>query len=303
MSEIERVFVRFRGRTIGPFQPNKIFEMIDRGQVTRSHELSADGLSWVKAEEFGNFFPQASSGFSDGSFTQAAGAMPPGESAGGDEGDDSGPVPNQNAAAQWYAHVQDEKQGPVSLDQLKLYRDANLLTETSLVWRSGMEAWLPAKDVVPSLFEQDGSDDVIKRRQDSDADVDGGTLATELSRNHGVVMAFAVAALLLGLLLVGVQIAGMSSNASGSMLKMMARLGKITTGVSLIALGAVAIQVSQKLKLVATQSSPIGSLVAAKVLNQFWAIACAAIVAGLIAQVVIAIMTVAMQGSLLEVLG
>jgi hypothetical protein len=302
MSEIERVFVRFRGRTIGPFQPNKIFEMIDRGQVTRSHELSADGLSWVKAEEFGNFFPQATSGFADGNFTQAAGSAPPGDMSGVDD-DDSAPVANQNASAQWYAHVQGEKQGPVSFDQLKLYLDANLLTESSLVWRSGMEAWLPAKEAVPSLFEADGNDDVIKSRKESDADVDGGTLTTELSRSHALVMGFAIAALLLGLLLVGFQIAVISQNNTGTMFNTLSSFAKMTTGVCLIALGAAGIQVSQKLKLVATQTSPIGSLVAAKVLNQFWTIACAAIVAGLIVHVLIAIVTIAMQGKVLEVLG
>jgi hypothetical protein len=62
----ERIFVRFKGRTLGPFNAERTRELYRRGQITKLHELSSDGVSWVKADQF----PLFSSEFPSGSRTE-----------------------------------------------------------------------------------------------------------------------------------------------------------------------------------------------------------------------------------------
>ena len=52
----EKYYVRFRGRTLGPFDTTRVRDLIKRG-VTRMHELSPDGVSWQPAEVFPELFP------------------------------------------------------------------------------------------------------------------------------------------------------------------------------------------------------------------------------------------------------
>jgi hypothetical protein len=54
----DQIFVRFKGRTLGPFSLERAMDMKRRGQITRLHELSTDGMSWVRATEFELLFPK-----------------------------------------------------------------------------------------------------------------------------------------------------------------------------------------------------------------------------------------------------
>ncbi len=56
MTDDDKIYVRFRGRTVGPLTSQKIQDMVRRGQITRLHELSDDGSSWTRADEFRDFF-------------------------------------------------------------------------------------------------------------------------------------------------------------------------------------------------------------------------------------------------------
>ncbi|MDB4759842.1 GYF domain-containing protein [bacterium] len=135
----EKFYVRFRGRTLGPFDEGKVRGLIKRGQVTRMHELSPDGVSWQKADAFPELFPAASQPTQAFEQTdQSHDSMPPDE-------------PN-TGVAEWYAHMNDENKGPVTKNQIAQWIAAGAITQESLVWKEGTEEWEPANIAVPELF-------------------------------------------------------------------------------------------------------------------------------------------------------
>jgi GYF domain 2 len=54
-------------------------------------------------------------------------------------------------AAEWYYADEGQQQGPISFEQLKERAAAGLLRPADLVWRQGLEDWLPAS-TQPGLF-------------------------------------------------------------------------------------------------------------------------------------------------------
>ncbi len=140
----EKYYVRFRGRTLGPFDESKVRDLIKRGQVTRMHELSPDGVSWQKAEAFPELFAVASQPAQSFEQTSQAEAVV-------QSGDSSSDV------AEWYAHLNDENKGPVTKTQLAQWIASGALTQESLVWKEGTEEWEPANIAVPELFADSSS--------------------------------------------------------------------------------------------------------------------------------------------------
>ncbi len=273
MTQIERVFIRFRGRTIGPLTPDKVKDMVRRGQVTRMHELSGDGLSWMKADEFGNFFPRAvASGGMAGDMAASASSVPPGSEGSHGEGG-TAPAANDNATAQWYAHVNGEKQGPVSMDQMRLYSEAKILKKDSLVWKNGMDTWKPAAEMIPELFggaPAGGGQTIVSHVTSETPPGDGGALSTELAKHHALILAFGVSLLIIAAIFMVGQIVAL--NQGGRKLKsdtMSAAIRISLSGVAAIA-GVMAVQSAVKLKAAAESSSAIAALMAARTLNQFW---------------------------------
>lgn len=151
----DRIFVRFRGRTLGPFTKAKAVELVRRGKISRMHELSADGLNWIKAEEFGDLFgsspaetPVARAPVQD--------ASEPVSSAAGQSS--AIPVSRVNPAApaepsvDWYANIDGENQGPVKLQELRRWAETGLIHSTTLVWRAGLDEWQRCDRVLPDWF-------------------------------------------------------------------------------------------------------------------------------------------------------
>ncbi|QEF99550.1 hypothetical protein Mal15_36150 [Stieleria maiorica] len=273
MTQIERVFIRFRGRTIGPLTPDKVKDMVRRGQVTRMHELSGDGLSWMKADEFGNFFPRAApSGGMAGDMAASASSVPPG-SEGSHDGGGTAPAANDNATAQWYAHVNGEKQGPVSMDQMRLYSEAKILKKDSLVWKNGMQTWKPAAEAIPELFggaAPGGGTPTVSHVSSETPPADGGALSTEIAKHHALIMAFGISLLIIAAIFIVGQIVAL--NQGGRRLKsdtMSAAIRISLSGVAAIS-GVMAVQASLKLKAAAQSASAIAALMAARTVNQFW---------------------------------
>jgi len=73
----DNIYVRFKGRTLGPLTYQKIQDLVRRGQITRMHDLSYDGMSWIKAEEFGDLFT-SSRAFKSGNVGTANSIAPAG---------------------------------------------------------------------------------------------------------------------------------------------------------------------------------------------------------------------------------
>lgn len=274
MTEFERVYIRFRGRTIGPLTPDKVTDMVRRGQVTRMHELSGDGLSWVKADEFGNFFPRQQAYAGDaGDMAAGADAIPPGGAVVDDDGEPVA-MPNEDAMAQWYAHVNGEKQGPVSMDQMRLYHEAKILKKDSLVWKSGMQAWKPASEALPQLFapaaKSKQSDAVVTSTVVESSSADGGALSTESNKQHVLVMILGVCLLIAAVVIFVVEI--MALNQGGRRLKSdyMGAAVHLSLGGVLLISGVTAIQAATKMKAAFDSGSSTEALTGAQAINQFW---------------------------------
>jgi hypothetical protein len=295
MTEIERVFVRFRGRTIGPLTPDKVRDMVRRGQLTRMHELSADGLTWTKAEEFGNFFPRVNTNVA-GHFTDSASNVPPGsEGYVGGDSETVSPTPNENASAQWYAHVKGEKQGPISLDQIRLYAEAKVLKKDSLVWKSGMDAWKPAGETLPEVFAAKNSGGAEPDSVDGDNESRGSTVQSEFAQHHQIVMLTGVALVALAIAVVTSQIMEISGAGRRSTPIYLGAVSRI--GFSIVALlaGSLAINTSLKMKSADESSSMIQTLLAVRALNQLWVVAGSAGLIMTVVMVAIVIAAIAMQ--------
>ena len=52
----EPLYIRVLGRVKGPFQWDKLRALVRRGQLSRIHEVSRDGKTFVKATEYPDLF-------------------------------------------------------------------------------------------------------------------------------------------------------------------------------------------------------------------------------------------------------
>lgn len=128
---------------LGPLTSEKTAELIRRGQITRLHELSPDGLQWSKAEEFREFYPKAN----------ARREAPVKEATQESTASTKEPV----EAEKWYAHVDDQNAGPVDEDGIRLWISNGRLKHDTLVWKQGMAEWLAAELVRPEWFASGGA--------------------------------------------------------------------------------------------------------------------------------------------------
>lgn len=129
----ERYYIRFKGRVLGPMSKDKTVELIRRGQISRMHELSPDGLTWRPAEDFAELFPQKVESAHIVHSNQAD-------------------VPVAQQADQWYAHIDGQNIGPIDEENLRLLAASGRLLHSTLVWKNGMQEWLAAQIVRPNWF-------------------------------------------------------------------------------------------------------------------------------------------------------
>lgn len=139
MIDSDKIYLRFRGRTLGPFTSSKATEMLQRGQITRLHEVSADGSSWIKAEEYYKSY------FNRTSVAEAAEKE-------AKKTEEKPKVEEDPVGEQWYAHFANQKQGPMSMVVLQQHILSGSVNRDTLVWRPGMADWQAAVYVLPGLF-------------------------------------------------------------------------------------------------------------------------------------------------------
>lgn len=205
----ETYYVRFKGRTLGPFAESKVREMVRRGQITRVHELSADSVSWRPASEFPELFPQPvpepepwPPGGDDDVVDPPGGGIdePP---------DDEGPVgPGVVVGeAEWFAHINGSNKGPVRYEDLQNWVRAGVLDGETLLWKEGWEEWEPAKVALPSLIinvgpiikvgkPAPGGSPVGGSNNNGSSGAGSGSVRSDRSRGTG----FAITSLVLGII-------------------------------------------------------------------------------------------------------
>ena len=99
----ERFYVRFKGRVLGPLTRDKTLELAKRGQITKQHELSPDGVAWKQAHEFAGFFT------SERAIANQSTVREKQQEASAPE------APTE----EWYAHFNNSNQGPVDSKGMK----------------------------------------------------------------------------------------------------------------------------------------------------------------------------------------
>jgi len=158
MSE-DRVYVRFKGKILGPLTNQKVQELARRGQITRMHDLSPDGRSWVKAAEYGNFFnsdksaePKFVNGDEHGARSISVGPMNNQATPAAANQAANRPTEAPDQSVQWYAHIDGENRGPLTTASLMNSVNSGQVATDTLVWRSGFDDWRPAGGCFPQSF-------------------------------------------------------------------------------------------------------------------------------------------------------
>jgi hypothetical protein len=143
----DRIYIRFKGRVLGPITNEKVLDMVKRGQITKQHELSPDGANWRLASEYEEYFPAPVS-------KSSAQANSKGSDKAQGAGNQQVSASNQGAegSKEWYAHFEDANQGPVDEIGLKAWISAGKVTTKTMLWKSGMSEWMEAETLRPEWF-------------------------------------------------------------------------------------------------------------------------------------------------------
>ena len=122
-----RLFLRFRGKTTGPFSLAQIEQMRQLGRVTAFHQVSADGVQWILAGDAG-LVSSPGMGQTPGPIL---GAMPE-------------VLAVEDAGPPWYhLDATGARQGPNPRELMAEMIAGGTLTATSEVWCEGFADWVP----------------------------------------------------------------------------------------------------------------------------------------------------------------
>lgn len=155
----DRVYIRFKGKTLGPLTLQKVQDLARRGQITRMHELSPDGISWVKAEEFGGVFQssrtvvESTSSISLGTSEDFLATDASSSRVVSHGTPRPGDVPDQGV--EWYAHIGGENRGPMNTSAIQSAINNGQIAKDTLTWRAGFDEWRPASESFAQSFGHD----------------------------------------------------------------------------------------------------------------------------------------------------
>ncbi len=190
-----RYYIRFRGRVLGPMTEEKVLNSIQRGQITRMHELSPDGLEWRRAETFNQFFEQKEIKSTSSATTT------PNETDGSEEPqvqlDMAAHAQPSIRADKWHVNINGAALGPVDDSTVKQWIGLDKVTQDTLVWKEGMTDWLPASLSRPQWFSGGASANRINEAVDTSASSNFlGSIINEQRIRNGWVHIIAVIGLI-----------------------------------------------------------------------------------------------------------
>lgn len=137
-SDFQPVFIRLRGRTQGPFDLDQLKALHQRGQFSRTHEISTDCQTWRSAATLELIFQAIKKP------TVISIKKPEDEL---DSDFHAGPsvVAPQSRPIKpvWHYSVGTETYGPITLLELRSLVTHGQLRATDLVWKDGMPEWTP----------------------------------------------------------------------------------------------------------------------------------------------------------------
>ncbi|HEV3079921.1 MAG TPA: GYF domain-containing protein [Gemmataceae bacterium] len=128
------LYIRVRGKVLGPFTLEDLRSLRDRGQFRRFHEISEDRRSWAPATSLGELFPSEP-------VAQVVKEESLRLSEEGAEPRDSAQAKAANNNEWYYADEAGGQQGPISKQKLLDLWGEGQLDDSSYVWNSGMTSW------------------------------------------------------------------------------------------------------------------------------------------------------------------
>ena len=142
----ETYFVRFRGRTVGPYSLAQAQQMARKGQLSRTSEVSNDGQSWSQAGAFPEIFERPAGGpLASGKSSSVA--IDADLSHGGSVTFPAFDVPKTPSLNEWYYTSGEEQKGPTSATNIVAMIKAGTLAAQDRVWREGLDNWVSVSDV------------------------------------------------------------------------------------------------------------------------------------------------------------
>ena len=142
----ETYFVRFRGRTVGPYSLAQAQQMARKGQLSRTSEVSTDGQAWSQAGSFPEIFERPT-GNALASGKSSALSIDTDLSPGGSVTFPAFDVPKTPSLSEWYYTSGDEQKGPTSSTNIVAMIKAGTLAAHDRVWREGLDNWVSVSDV------------------------------------------------------------------------------------------------------------------------------------------------------------
>lgn len=130
-------YVRWRGQILGPIPAQRLTAMVQRGEVSGMHEVSTDGVVWVRVHEVPGLVtvtvqasptPEPTSTQGVSSATPLAGAASAAQS---------------SASVQWFYNDGSGNIGPMSKDQILMLYQQGRISQRAHVWQPGWPAWRP----------------------------------------------------------------------------------------------------------------------------------------------------------------
>ena len=141
-------YLRVRGRILGPYDQEKLQSLAQRGQLSRMHEVSADGATWSRASSFPELFtaklptePTWNGGGADAPATVTV------EEPAARHGSTPGERPPQPGSQTWHYIAAGVECGPVDFSDLQMLAGTGQIGADDLVWTQNMQSWVPAKQV------------------------------------------------------------------------------------------------------------------------------------------------------------
>jgi hypothetical protein len=133
----DQFYIRVRGRVLGPYDQERLQSLARRGQFSKMHELSTDGISWVRASSHAELFTAE--------IVEPPPAIP--QSAAGRGAAQPGTQSEPAAQELWYYAKDGVEGGPVDFAGLQLLANMGRVGPDDLICKPGMREWVPARSV------------------------------------------------------------------------------------------------------------------------------------------------------------
>lgn len=176
-----QLYIRLRGKMQGPYSTEQLQAFARRGQFSRTHEVSSDGVSWVRASNYPQLFSNeikvldASQPVSTTTVQDEIRIGPP-----------QGGRQKPGGGGEWHYTIGGAELGPVDFATLQGLVSQGRLGASDVVWTDGMADWLPPSRVPALAGAGSGGADSGQSAAPAGVGGTGGVTAQMLRASSGM---------------------------------------------------------------------------------------------------------------------